>query len=789
MNIQEALDSIWLDVKKWCARNRHKAPPFGWTCRQALHVLQLYPTGVTRAMLLTELEVKWRMAVRRGEHAGKLGQVLMLLQLELTEVISGTLTGIDDFRCRLISTEDPSLGIDVIMHRQTSDFTAFSRHHNFPLLSQRAASITHGRLLKGKPLMLLPTPYMSFDLNFAQFADQQFILRVLSPLHYKAFTALESIRSSAHVDMCNEDVTLLFVQVTNIGVAVPHPVSSSTVVLVVQLQVIHPDEARLSDNGPASIGNKRERPENSPRTVYMILLDEQVSLARLWQAGDLLLVYRPYVGLNAQEVLFGSRTHGSSAFGAHAMAHDVVHRAVSDLDGALDDPWTLPVHFFYGGITVCCVVRGTVSNSDFHSARMQEANLHSYSSSTAFGSPRGSSAEVCVTAGPTDFLSLCHTACAGPFSLLVRVLACKETSSLPDSSVDLWVQPLVPYSRATDFRKTLQTSTSLQSTSNQAKVCPPTLICIRCTANTLLKLRLQYDMREGHTLFLAGLFHDERHLRRSTHDPCVLCADELVHANKPAHISWAHSAHIIALALNLDEAADDMLTEMCVDTNESRVCIVNVSRLTTLLSSPSVFPPALLPTRWFQPESLLNKSTMASSLTPQRSWLSIAVQSGCLVVCAHVIAAFLIAPDVLRLQLCDGSDGLNAYADVGPWTVNLSRAFSPEAASNLSSESVGHQDKFHSQNPSWQKVGETLGVTWRGQQFTFLLCRMDDVLADGNSTATSVTKSVGSDSNSSFRLCRFRVEAVAETDKRATAWMLLETIRTAVCTEAALIQS
>ena len=72
--------------------NAASVPPFSWTVRSLFSVLMQYPAGITEAVLLTELEAKWRNYLRRGENSGKLLQVVTTLQLSYGDVLEGDVT-------------------------------------------------------------------------------------------------------------------------------------------------------------------------------------------------------------------------------------------------------------------------------------------------------------------------------------------------------------------------------------------------------------------------------------------------------------------------------------------------------------------------------------------------------------------------------------------------------------------------------------------------------------------------------------------------------------------------
>ena len=142
---------VFQAVCSYCVKNNHRTPPFPWVVKETLVILQQYPAGVTRSLILTEVEHRWRDAVKRGEHSGKLWSVLTNMQLEPSDVLAGMLHG-DGFRGRLSSSAgtekavasnsngngngnggDGTSSIDLIMHRQYSEFLAFCASHQFDI--------------------------------------------------------------------------------------------------------------------------------------------------------------------------------------------------------------------------------------------------------------------------------------------------------------------------------------------------------------------------------------------------------------------------------------------------------------------------------------------------------------------------------------------------------------------------------------------------------------------------------------------------------------------------------
>jgi len=294
-------------------------------------------------------------------------------------------------------------------------------------------------------------------------------------------------------------------------------------------------------------------------------------------------------------------------------------------------------------------------------------------------------------------------------------------------------------------------------------------------------------------------------------------------------------------------------------------CVINVSRLTTLMSSPDIVPPCSVLSVANESVSLqkmqasshgntsqgrgkggtgaraLSVQHSATASVPQAAYLRSGLIGGCLVSLAHVIAVYPIAPDVLRLKLCDGCRPMEALADIGPWTVNLTYKAQMLEQTKKSIFSSGAACKAAYSSTEQQQVGTqclmspptpptpaevAVCATWRGFQFTFLLSRVDDVTAiagagmtmsevnagahAGAGASASAGAGAGADavavadrrkslgkrdregaligtggisdapprlSGSSSAL--FRVEAVTETDPRACAWALLSALLSA----------
>ena len=179
--MSKELVAIHRDVCRFCELNDHRCPSYQWVSKEALVTLAQYPSGLTSSVMITILEQRWRDAVRRGEHSGKLWGVLTNQQLESSDVLEGTLALVegDGFRGRLSSggpdgpvqdNEDGKTSrIDLIMHRQHADFLSFCNSRGYPLLASGAGTGVTGRpvLLTGGRILKGSLPFFSLRLTCA----------------------------------------------------------------------------------------------------------------------------------------------------------------------------------------------------------------------------------------------------------------------------------------------------------------------------------------------------------------------------------------------------------------------------------------------------------------------------------------------------------------------------------------------------------------------------------------------------------------------------------------------
>lgn len=188
---------VWNELTVFCTQkdsysksDQPNVPSFQWCSLSTIKILQAYPTGLSKPVLLTELESKWRSYIRSGEHSGRLKQVINNGQLSLDEIIIGKLKKIDDFRC-LLTDETDGTSIEMIMHRQYADLTAFIRFSlNIEISDDRKCSFIACRLLPSSPI-LLPTPLGHFVLDVMTEKDYHIYLKLLLPISIEFLSYFE----------------------------------------------------------------------------------------------------------------------------------------------------------------------------------------------------------------------------------------------------------------------------------------------------------------------------------------------------------------------------------------------------------------------------------------------------------------------------------------------------------------------------------------------------------------------------------------------------------------------
>ena len=173
-----------------------------------------------------------------------------------------------------------------------------------------------------------------------------------------------------------------------------HPDSPTTVTRIVRLEIASSADLHFRTNlshGDASNNKKgltTGEDTMSKKKLYMILFNDSVCLSNLWAIGNILVIYRPYVSSNFEEVLFGARV-ANGAFpimniqpaSKDTIDHHLVHKPAPMLNDALVDPRTAPVYLQYGQVTGICVLSrsgASIINSSSSSYFRVKYNQHQH---------------------------------------------------------------------------------------------------------------------------------------------------------------------------------------------------------------------------------------------------------------------------------------------------------------------------------------------------------------------------------------------------------------------------
>lgn len=93
-----ALEALLKELVQFTTGENAACPTDKWTIQHSLRLLQQYPAGISKAVLLTELDYLWKTYQKRGEHIGKLKQAITTKQLCVSDVLTGDLTAVDEYR-------------------------------------------------------------------------------------------------------------------------------------------------------------------------------------------------------------------------------------------------------------------------------------------------------------------------------------------------------------------------------------------------------------------------------------------------------------------------------------------------------------------------------------------------------------------------------------------------------------------------------------------------------------------------------------------------------------------
>lgn len=352
--MREIVKRVLNDVNKFCDYNSfNRRPTWFWIAQQLIITLKKYPSGVTSAILITELESNWRSFVNRGMNTGRMNQILKTRKMSLFDIVTGELKKIDNFRFSLLSEEG---SINLIIHRQFMDWFNFISHYQFDLfITTRKCRLTHCRLSRHPELLLLPTSLLVFILSISNPFDGHFVFSTLKFLHESNCTC----RTTLPIDT---GVTGVFAEVIDIGsISAYRGPSNAKQYVLVRLK-IYSDLFRVEDY------------DEPPLTTFLVLYDEQVDLVNLLNIGEMLWIFRPCYTLNSDEFeIFGHRRFVSAPM-AYICQHNTDEMIINlghenmDSNHGYNDiqtsiPNMLPYHIIYGSVTSISIIEGLTHRS------------------------------------------------------------------------------------------------------------------------------------------------------------------------------------------------------------------------------------------------------------------------------------------------------------------------------------------------------------------------------------------------------------------------------------------
>ncbi|CAM9247462.1 unnamed protein product [Laminaria digitata] len=314
--------------------------PWSWVCRSIIETVQRYPSGLTKAVILAELELLWRRDVRGAFVPGKLRAYLDAQYAPLSDVIQACVVGHSDQlvtlvedHSRAVSCEQSPTMVDMYLHQNFKSCFRFAQNAGHDLLaSGRKLRLTGCRMLTGAAVhpcrgggsrgaggrrspdgagsTLLLTEYLAFVLDHRRSDDIKLAAgvfgrtRVRGTFHKNAndnpffviCKVVEVRRPRQHQDRSN-------------GLAQKRRWMVQTVVLECAGRRRGPDEEDGDGDGPREgIAADGER-----ETVLLHLWDEQTCLTSLFQKGDGLALYWPWLVQSDPQDAAGGRIGFSQA--------------------------------------------------------------------------------------------------------------------------------------------------------------------------------------------------------------------------------------------------------------------------------------------------------------------------------------------------------------------------------------------------------------------------------------------------------------------------------------------
>ena len=302
---------------------RKESPSLDWTVQEISRITKHYPRGMTRNILLTELEARWRLSLRRGEHSGKLRQAIQTMTMNSTDIYSGVLSKVDEYRYRLSSYDGDNTSVLLLLHRRFADFIAYVNHisagyPNFFAAKSIASSgselgrkflCTKTRLLRSNATaIILPTEYASFEIDTNSKDDIRMLQGPLKELHR------QFLRQPSTSDDQLQGCYGIVYEISEIRT---YPTARARSYRLVSLQLV-----TLEGVDQLLLGKDVSSSSSAPLSagiVFVLLFDDQVHMSNLWSPQDLLYIHRPCVSNNEEEPLFGMNVEVRTSMGGEVV--------------------------------------------------------------------------------------------------------------------------------------------------------------------------------------------------------------------------------------------------------------------------------------------------------------------------------------------------------------------------------------------------------------------------------------------------------------------------------------
>lgn len=368
-------------------------PSNTWFHNELLLLLQSYPSGITKYILLTQLQTKWHHHLIYGTSSShsainntfiSIDVIIREKYISRDDSISFIINQIDTYRCEVIINQDKRMKMHYILHKQVFNLLSFTFDQQLSnLLNNRLIkcvntsllpSLTENTLLN---LCFLPTAYMILIMDLSLDNDKHFIYNIALPCHQYIFSILNTTNTSVNTGSSTGSVTVgsdksntgtgtgtgtiinnnhilfLFVKIIQISNI---KIKNQLKYQLIKFEILLFDKLHLHHSSHTE-GNTASNLEveniNNENIIWMILYNDQTILTNLLSINEVLLIYRPFFHLNKEEILF-SKTKIQENLEKNGLEYTRIDNTLGDdqLIDDNDDDCNNIYHLLYGDATV-----------------------------------------------------------------------------------------------------------------------------------------------------------------------------------------------------------------------------------------------------------------------------------------------------------------------------------------------------------------------------------------------------------------------------------------------------